>query len=73
MAALRRNHCPLCLGIRSVKSGLGWYLQWAQGWAAYANMYAALIVMAVMCTSLITLLFKVHDRLLGWQKGTVKW
>ncbi len=56
-----------------VKSGLGWYLQWAQGWAAYANMYAALIVMAVMCTSLITLLFKIRDRLLGWQKGTVKW
>ena len=23
-----------------VKAGLGWYLQWAQGWAAYANMYA---------------------------------
>jgi NitT/TauT family transport system permease protein len=56
-----------------VKSGLGWYLQWAQGWAAYANMYAALIVMAVMCSSLITLLFKLRDRLLGWQKGTLKW
>ncbi len=37
-----------------VKSGLGWYLQWAQGWAAYANMYAALLVMALMCTGLIT-------------------
>ncbi|HEY0213179.1 MAG TPA: ABC transporter permease subunit, partial [Paenirhodobacter sp.] len=23
-----------------VEAGLGWYLQWAQGWAAYANMYA---------------------------------
>ncbi|CAH0142360.1 hypothetical protein SRABI13_00316 [Erwinia aphidicola] len=31
-----------------VKSGLGWYLQWAQGWAAYANMYAALMVMALL-------------------------
>lgn len=28
-----------------VRSGLGGYLQWAQGWAAYTNMYAALIVM----------------------------
>jgi len=28
-----------------VKAGLGWYLQWAQGWAAYANMYAALLLM----------------------------
>ncbi len=56
-----------------VKAGLGWYLQWAQGWAAYANMYAALIAMSVMCSSLVTLLFKVRDRLLGWQKGTLRW
>ncbi|KOX42139.1 ABC transporter permease [Streptomyces purpurogeneiscleroticus] len=56
-----------------VKSGLGWYLQWAQGWAAYANMYAALIVMALMCSSLITLLFRLRDRLLAWQKGLVQW
>jgi len=56
-----------------VKSGLGWYLQWAQGWAAYANMYAALLLMAAMCSSLITLLFRVRDRLLAWQKGMVKW
>lgn len=56
-----------------VKAGLGWYLQWAQGWAAYANMYAALLVMAVFCSGLITLLFAVRDRALSWQKGTVKW
>ncbi|MBF9265446.1 ABC transporter permease, partial [Paracidovorax cattleyae] len=56
-----------------VKAGLGWYLQWAQGWAAYANMYAALLVMAVLCSGLITLLFTVRDRVLTWQKGTVKW
>jgi sulfonate transport system permease protein len=56
-----------------VKAGLGWYLQWAQGWAAYANMYAALLVMALMCTGLITLLFRIRDRLLAWQKGLVQW
>lgn len=56
-----------------VKAGLGWYLQWAQGWAAYANMYGALLVMAVLCSGMITLLFAVRDRLLSWQKGTVKW
>ena len=52
-----------------VKSGLGWYLQWAQGWAAYANMYAALLVMAIMCSTLITLLFRLRDHMLAWQKG----
>ncbi|MCP9627036.1 ABC transporter permease subunit [Rhodopseudomonas palustris] len=56
-----------------VKSGLGWYLQWAQGWAAYANMYAALLVMSLLCSGAITALFKVRDRLLSWQKGVVKW
>jgi NitT/TauT family transport system permease protein len=56
-----------------VRAGLGWYLSWAQGWAAYGNMYAALLVMALMCSGLITLLFKLRDRLLSWQKGVVKW
>ena len=56
-----------------VKSGLGWYLQWAQGWAAYANMYAALLIMALMCSTLITLLFRLRDRMLAWQKGLVQW
>lgn len=56
-----------------VKAGLGWYLQWAQGWAAYANMYAALLVMSLLCSGAITLLFKTRDRVLIWQKGVVKW
>ncbi|GBQ25841.1 ABC transporter permease subunit [Gluconacetobacter azotocaptans] len=56
-----------------VKSGLGFYMQWAQGWAAYPNMYAALLVMSLMCTGLITILFKVRDRILGWQKDGLKW
>ena len=56
-----------------VKAGLGWYLQWAQGWAAYANMYAALLILAVVCSSLVTLLFKARDHLLAWQKGLLRW
>lgn len=56
-----------------VKAGLGFYLQWAQGWAAYANMYAALIVMALMCAGLISILFKIRDRVLSYQKADLKW
>jgi NitT/TauT family transport system permease protein len=56
-----------------VKAGLGWYLQWAQGWAAYANMYAALLIMALIFSGLITLLFRLRDRLLAWQKELVRW
>jgi NitT/TauT family transport system permease protein len=56
-----------------VKAGLGWYLQWAQGWASYGNMYAALVVMSLLCSGAVTLLFRLRDRLLSWQKGVVKW
>jgi NitT/TauT family transport system permease protein len=56
-----------------VKAGLGWYLQWAQGWAAYGNMWAGLIVMAILCSSLISLIFRVRDHLLAWQKGSLRW
>jgi NitT/TauT family transport system permease protein len=56
-----------------VKAGLGWYLQWAQGWAAYGNMYAALLIMAFLFSGLITMLFRLRDRLLSWQKGLVRW
>jgi NitT/TauT family transport system permease protein len=56
-----------------VKAGLGFYLQWAQGWAAYANMYAALIVMSLMCTTFVSILFKARDRVLSYQKADLKW
>jgi NitT/TauT family transport system permease protein len=56
-----------------VKAGLGWYLQWAQGWAAYGNMWAGLILMAILCSGLISLLFRARDHLLSWQKGLLRW
>lgn len=51
------------------KFGLGWYLQFNTAYSAYANVYAALIVMALICAGLVRLLFVARDRLLGWQKG----
>jgi NitT/TauT family transport system permease protein len=56
-----------------VKSGLGWYLTWAQGWASYPNMYAALLVMALLFSGVISLLFTVRGHVLAWQKGVVQW
>lgn len=56
-----------------VKSGLGWYLSWAQGWAEYGKVFAALLIMAAFFSTIITVLFKVRDRVLGWQKGVIKW
>jgi NitT/TauT family transport system permease protein len=56
-----------------VKSGLGWYVAWAQGWAEYGKVYAALVIMAAFFSTIMTVLFKVRDRVLVWQKGTIKW
>jgi len=56
-----------------VKSGLGWYVGWAQGWAEYGKVYAALVIMAAFFSTIMTLLFKVRDRVLVWQKGVIKW
>ncbi len=56
-----------------VKSGLGWYVAWAQGWAEYGKVFAALILMAAFFSTIMTALFKVRDRVLSWQKGVIKW
>ena len=56
-----------------VKSGLGWYVSWAQGWAEYGKVFAALIIMAAFFSSIMTVLFKIRDRVLVWQKGVIKW
>ena len=56
-----------------VKSGLGWYVSWAQGWAEYGKVFAALIIMAAFFSTIMTLLFKIRDRVLVWQKGVIKW
>lgn len=56
-----------------VKFGIGWYINWQREMLAYANVYAGLITIAVTFSLIITLMFKVRDRVLGWQKGVIKW
>lgn len=54
-------------------AGLGWYLNWEKGMMLYANVYAGLILIAVICTMVITLVFKIKDQVLVWQRGVIKW
>ena len=56
-----------------VKSGLGWYVSWAQGWAEYGKVYAALFIMAAFFSTIMTVLFKIRDQVLSWQKGMIRW
>lgn len=55
------------------KSGLGWYVNWQKQMLAYANVYAGLIIIAIFCYVLVTLQFRIRDKLLSWQEGIVKW
>jgi NitT/TauT family transport system permease protein len=56
-----------------VQAGLGWYIDWARAYSDYKKVYAALVIMAVYFSTIMTLLFFVRDRVLVWQKGTIKW
>jgi NitT/TauT family transport system permease protein len=53
------------------KYGLGWYIQFQTAYSGYANVYAALVIMALLCAGIIRLLFVARDRLLGWQEGFI--
>jgi NitT/TauT family transport system permease protein len=53
------------------KYGLGWYIQFQTAYSGYANVYATLLIMAVLCSGVIRLLFLARDRLLVWQKGFI--
>lgn len=55
------------------EAGLGWYLNWQKSMMLYANVYAGLILMAIICTLIITVVFKVKNQVLVWQRGVIKW
>jgi NitT/TauT family transport system permease protein len=55
------------------KFGIGWYINWQRETLAYPNVYAALIVIAITFSLLINLQFRIRNRVLNWQKGTIRW
>lgn len=56
-----------------VKFGIGWYINWKREVMEYANVYAGLILIAAMCSVLLTLLFNVRAKVLKWQQGLIRW
>lgn len=54
-------------------SGIGWYINWQKLVMMYDGVYAGLIIIAILCSLILTLLFKVRDKILVWQKGVIKW
>lgn len=56
-----------------VKAGIGFYIVWARDYADYARIYASLIVASIIFFTIMTLLFKLRDKVLSWQKELIKW
>jgi NitT/TauT family transport system permease protein len=56
-----------------VKAGLGWYITSSTAWAEYNKVFASIILILITFSSVITLIFKVRDRFLAWQKGVIRW
>jgi NitT/TauT family transport system permease protein len=52
-----------------VESGLGWYINWQRGWAEFAKMYAAVIIICLTFTAVNLLLTVLKKRMLRWQEG----
>lgn len=53
--------------------GIGWYINWQKSVMQYDGVYAGLIIIAVLCSFVLTLLFKVRDKIMVWQKGVIRW
>ncbi|MBQ1326721.1 MAG: ABC transporter permease subunit [Eubacterium sp.] len=54
-------------------SGIGWYINWQKSVMMYDGVYAGLIIIATICSLTLTVLFRVRDKVLIWQKGVIKW
>ena len=52
-----------------VESGLGWYINWQRGWAEFAKMYAAVIIICLTFTVVNLALTIIKKRVLRWQGG----
>lgn len=53
--------------------GIGWYVNHQKQMMVYSGVYAGLIIIALVCTTILTILFRVRDKVLIWQKGVIRW
>jgi NitT/TauT family transport system permease protein len=56
-----------------VRAGLGFYFKMQKDYFEFGKVYASLLIMALFFSGFMTLLFKIRDRVLGWQKGVIRW
>lgn len=52
------------------KVGLGWYINWAKGVGNYTQVYAAIVIMAILFSVIFSLLNKFQEYALRWREKT---
>jgi NitT/TauT family transport system permease protein len=48
------------------KAGLGFYINWAKGWGAYAKVYAAIIIIGIEFSLILALIGSIKNKVLNW-------
>ena len=57
--------------LMGVEAGLGWYINWQRGWADFAGMYAAVVIIAVTFFAVNVALNLIKRRVLRWKDEVV--
>ena len=56
-----------------VQAGLGWVINYAQGWNEFDLIFSTIIIFILMAFVLLTILFKCQKHLMKWSKGAIQW
>jgi len=54
--------------LMGVEAGLGWYINWQRGWADFAGMYAAVLIICVTFFAVNAVLNLIKRRVLRWRE-----
>lgn len=56
-----------------VKAGLGWVINYAQGWNEFDLIFSTIVIFILMAFVLLTILFKCQKHVMKWSKGAIQW
>jgi len=55
--------------LMGVEAGLGWYINWQRGWADFAGMYGAVVIICITFFIVNMVLNIIKNRTLRWKEG----
>lgn len=55
-----------------VQAGIGWYMSYARSWSQYDLVFANMFEIGLLSLATISLMDRIRDRILRWQRGVVR-